>query len=148
MNSKTKNSLIIIGTLLIGIIIGFLVSGRFTAVRMDNMRTNFTDQGMYRHIFQAINPDAKQMKDIKPIFDKYSEIRKNQLYDHYENQRLMFKDFELELTPYLNQNQIERLHRMKNNFREKFPDFKQRKMNQGRGQGRQQGRGSNRGRSN
>lgn len=144
MNFRLKNSLIIVATLLLGIIIGFLVSGRFTKIRLDNMKQNFTDQGMNRHMMKVLQLNPEQLNEINPIFDKYAEIRRDQLFEHHKVQQKIFEDFEEELRPYLSQNQMERLQRMKESSRNKFPGFNNDRNRPGRGQGRQyQRRGNN-----
>lgn len=146
MSFRLKNSLIIVATLILGIIIGFLVSGRFTKMRLDNMKQNFTDQGMNRHMMKVLQLSDDQMNEINPIFNKYAEIRRDQLFEHHELQQKIFEDFEEELRPHLSQDQIERLQRMKDSSRNRFPGFNNDRNRPGRGQGRQyQRRGNNSG---
>jgi len=137
MSSKLKNSLIIVATLLLGVIIGFLISGRFTKLRLDNMKLNFTEQGMNRHMMKVLQPSPEQLDEISPIFDKYGEIRREQLFEHHQVQQKIFKDFEEELIPYLNDDQIKRLKEMKEGGRDRFPGMNNRNRS-GKGQGRQQ----------
>lgn len=140
MNIKAKNSLIIIVTLIIGIVIGFLISGRVTNYRVENMRSDFTDQGMHSHLMRVIKPTPRQLEEIEPIFEKYANMRKEQLFNHLNSQKKMFRDFEMELKPFLDDDQILRIERMKHNYEDRFHNFKQGRMKNGRGQGRNQRR--------
>ena len=109
MQLKTKNTLSIIGTLLVGMLIGFLISGRLTKIRMENMRENFMQgSGVEGHLMRVLDPNEEQMEDIAPIFDEFSEIMRNQMFEHHTERELIFKDFENELKPHLNNAQIER----------------------------------------
>lgn len=146
MSFKLKNSLIIVTTLILGIIIGFLISGRFTKIRLDRMKQNFTEQGMNRHMMRVLQLSPEQMVETRPIFDKYGEIRREQLVEHYQFQQEIFEDFEEELRTYLSQDQMERLQRLKESSRNKFPGFNNDRNRPGRGQGRKyQRRGNNSG---
>lgn len=142
MGFKLKNSLIIIATLILGIIIGFLISGRFTKVRLDKMKQNFTEQGMNRHMMKVLQPSPEQLEQIRPIFDKYGEMRREQLFEHHQLQQEIFQEFEQELKPHLNKEQIERLQEMKDGSRDRFPGMNNRNR-PGKGQGRQQHRRGN-----
>jgi hypothetical protein len=136
MNSRTKNSLIIIGTLLIGIIIGTLISGRYTKIRMDSIRSGYSDQGVFDNMMRVIDPSPQQMRDIEPAFDRYLERRRDRFNRHYDDQILNMQEFENEIRPCLNNGQIERLRMMKNRKQERFQNYNNKWNRQGRGQGR------------
>ncbi|PLX01665.1 MAG: hypothetical protein C0595_14085 [Marinilabiliales bacterium] len=138
MNLQLKNTLIIIATLFLGIIIGFLVNGRLSQIRIDNMRQNYAQKGMDYRFLRALNPTDKQMKVIRPIFDKYNNIRMENLEEHWKTEREIFDNFEEELKPHLTTEQINRLSRIKQKFNNKPPGFE----NHNRGKGRKQRRGN------
>ncbi len=133
MNLKIKNSLIVVGTLMIGIIIGFLINGRLTSMRMDNMRQIFIERGMEKQLMNTINPSQEQMKKIRPIFDNFEEKRRQQLFEHRDEQKVIFEEFENELKPLLSPEQFERLQQLKNKNRERIQGFNQGQMRKGRG---------------
>jgi hypothetical protein len=139
MNLRLKNTLVIVGTLLLGVVIGFLVSGRLTRIRIENMRQDFARQGMDYRFMRALDPSPEQMEDIRPIFDKYNEIRREQFEEHLERQRRIFGDFESELRPYLSPRQLEKMDRIKRDFGHDFPGF--RRHMDGRGDKHMRGRG-------
>jgi len=133
MQLRTKNTLIIIGTLLMGILIGFLVSGRLTKMRMESMRQNFMQgNGMERHLMRVLDPSEEQLLDVAPIFDKYSEIMRNQMFDHQIEREKVFEDFQNELRPYLNQQQMDRLQNIKGEHNRRFQNMQHNNMQKGR----------------
>ena len=134
MNLKIKNSLIVVGTLMIGIIIGFLINGRLTSMRMDNMRQIFIERGMEKQLMNTINPSQEQMEKIRPIFDDFEEKRSQQLFEHRDEQRKIFEEFEDNLRPHLTSEQFERLQRLKDKNRERYQNFNQGPKGKGRGQ--------------
>jgi len=132
MNLRLKNTLIIIATLFLGIVIGFLVNGRLSQIRIDNMRQNYAQKGMDYRFMRVLNPTDKQMKVLRPIFDKYNNIRMENLENHWKTQREIFDNFEEELKPHLTMEQINRLNRIKQNFGNQPPGFENRKRGKGR----------------
>ena len=133
MDLRVKNTLIVVGTLLIGIIIGFLVNGRLTSMRMDNMRQNFIERGMERQLMNVIDPSPEQMEKIRPVFYDFEEKRHQQLFEHRDEQREIFEEFEDELKPYLSSEQLERLQLLKDKNRKRFQGLNQGQMRKGRG---------------
>jgi len=134
MNLRLKNTLIIIATLFLGIVIGFLINGRLSQIRIDNMRQNYAQKGMDYRFMRVLNPTDKQMKVLRPIFDKYNNIRMENLENHWKTQREIFDNFEEELKPHLTMEQINRLNRIKQNFGNQPPGFENRKRGKGRTQ--------------
>lgn len=132
MDLRIKNSLIVVGTLMIGIIIGFLISGRLTEMRMENMRQNFMERGMERQLMKVLKPSPEQMQELRPILDKYAEIRKESLIEHRQSQKQIFSDFEEELKPHLSQEQFLRLQQLKEKNIERFQGFRENRGGQGK----------------
>jgi len=133
MELKTKNTLIIVGTLLIGILIGFLVSGRLTKMRMENMRQNFMQgNAMERHLMRVLDPSEEQMHNIAPIFDKYSKIMRDQMFNHQFERERVFEDFQNELRPFLNQQQMDRLQNTKAEHNRRFQNMRHDNMHKGK----------------
>lgn len=110
MNTKAKYSLILISTLLMGMIIGFLVGGRITSNRINKMRSYYTNKGFNRQIIKIIKPTPEQRPFIIPILKKYAAINHQLLTDFREGQIDTFIDLKNELETYLNENQIARLN--------------------------------------
>jgi len=137
MNLRIKNSLIVVGTLMIGIVIGFLISGRLTELRMENMRQDFMEKGMERQLLRVIEPSPEQMQELRPIIDKYAEIRRESLIEHRQSQKQIFDDLEDELKPHLSQEQFLRLQQLKQRNIKRFQGFRE----DGSGHGRRHQKG-------
>ncbi len=139
MNLKLKNTLIILATLFLGIVIGFLINGRLSQMRIDSMRENFTQKGMDYSFMRALDPTPSQMENIRPILDKYNDIRMENLETHWKQQKEILDAFESEIKPYLTDQQIKKLNSLKQNYKNRQYNFKKHKRKNGsnrRGQNR------------
>ncbi len=131
MNLKLKNSLILTGTLILGIIIGVLISGRAMHYKMNNARSFYTERGFNRQLMRVIKPTDKQMKQLRPLFQK--QAKKNQtLFKRCKEKRdELFIEFRNELENYITDEQMERFDRM-----QKKRELMHKNVNsQGRGRG-------------
>lgn len=131
MNNKLKYSLIIISTLLIGFIIGFLVSGRLTHQRMEKMKQNYADQGFAHDFMHMIKPTPEQREELKPIFERYGDLNREMVQENIEAQRELFEGLEEEITPFLNEEQLERLQRFKKHWRDRRSNKRHKKPHSG-----------------
>ena len=103
---------IIVLTLLIGFIIGFLVSGRVTRQKIRKMRSEFTDQGFNRQFMRVLHPSPEQMEQLKPILKDYARKHRETMESLHGEQEELFQDFKSEIEPYLTDEQIQRLEKM------------------------------------
>ncbi len=126
MNLQIKNSLILAGTLILGIIIGVLISGRVIHSRVENMRNFYTEQGFNRQIMKVIKPTEEQKKQLRPLFREQAK-KNHELFTECRNKRkVLMEQFKSELEGYLTDEQMLRLEKMENNMRKNHPDFKKR----------------------
>lgn len=119
MNTTLKYSLIIVSTLLIGFILGFLVNGRLTHHRMEKMKESFSKQGFSGEFLHMLRLTPDQMEQLQPILKKYGEENRQMMERNREEQRLIFQNLEEEITPYLTAGQIERLEKFKTHWHKK-----------------------------
>ncbi len=112
MKKTITYSSIIIATLLIGFIIGFLVNGRVTRHKIRNMRSEFTDQGFNRLFMRVLHPTLEQMEQLKPILRKHAENHRGIMKSFHSEQEALFQDFRSDIQPYLTEEQIQRLDEM------------------------------------
>ena len=140
MKLGIKNTLIIVITLLLGILIGFLANGRLTRLRIDNMRRDFIERGMERKIINAIKPTDEQMEKLKPIFDEYNEKRIILMEDHFADKKNLYDEFEEEISQYLSDEQIQRYEHLKKNMRNEMPGRVGKGKNDNPGRGNAKGR--------
>jgi hypothetical protein len=127
MNSKIKYSLIIISTLIIGMVIGFLIGGRITSTRVENMRNYYTNQGFNREFMRIIEPTPGQRDVIIPILRKHAVLNRELMINFHEGQKEHYIDLINDLKKHLDKDQINRLNhvleRRKNKFHNTTPDY-------------------------
>lgn len=100
---KIKPSLMLISIFLIGIVLGFLVSGQLTKQKMDEFMRWGSEEGFKEVILEKINPEENQMSDLEPILNKYAkindELHKTWQKEHGELMRSLTVDLESVLSP-------------------------------------------------
>ena len=131
MKTKLKYSLILVTTLVIGMIIGFLISGRMISTRVDQMRNYYTDNGFNREFIRIIQPSPEQRDEIMPILRKYAGFNREHMLDFHEGQRELFFELKDELDTHLTDEQIQKLNyvweRRKAHFQNNKPQRKGRR---------------------
>lgn len=120
MNNKIKFTGIIIGTLLIGFVIGFLANGRLVKSRIDKMQNFYTEKGANQAFIRVLDPTPEQMEKIRPILQRYAQQNRELLTNHRIEQQAFFLELEDELRPFLTQEQMERLEDLKGRWHQRF----------------------------
>jgi len=120
MNNKIKYTGIIIGTLLIGFVIGFLTNGRLVRSRIIQMQSFYTDKGANRAFIRVLDPSPEQMEKIMPILHEHAMQNRDLLFGYREDQAALFLRLEDELSPYLTDKQMEKLEELKHRWRQRF----------------------------
>ncbi len=110
MNAKTKSIAIIIGTLLVGIIIGSLGTGAIFSSRVAEIQALREDDGMSRFLEGMITPtDDAQQEEIRKVLRetqrRHMEIRRSVASEH----QAVFTDMRAALSQILNEEQKEAL---------------------------------------
>lgn len=142
MKRKISYALLLTGILLIGFVIGFLVSGRMIKSKVDDMRSYYTPTGFNHHIVRVLHPTDEQLETIKPILLKYAELNEEMMWECKQSQRQLFLEMNEELKPWLDDDQINRLKRLpterflKNRQEESTTDRKYKNRTRGQGKHR------------
>ncbi len=106
---KTKPVIIIIASIIIGFLIGFVTNGFITKSRIEKFVRSGTHEGFKGKYYRVIDPDEEQRKAIDPILDKYGEM----IHENVVNMQKSMKDLHdamlMEIEPYLNEDQQSRL---------------------------------------
>lgn len=114
---KTKSIIIIITTLLIGFVIGFLTNAQITRQRLDT----FVNRGSYNffkyRMIRDINPDPQQAEKIEPILEKYAQLADQNVAQSRQKMQQLHQEMIDELKPYLTQQQMEWIENAHQNFR-------------------------------
>jgi hypothetical protein len=117
MKKTVTYTSIIITTLLIGFIIGFLVSGRLAKKRIQKMRSDFREQGFNRKVMRALDPTPEQMEQLRPILKKHAKMQKEMMSSMRASQDALFSEFRADVQPYLTEEQVKKLDRMHEKFK-------------------------------
>jgi len=142
MNNKQKYILTLIAVLIIGMVLGFLISGRIINKRVDRLQEYFTEQGFGREFMMVLDPTPEQMEKIRPILRNYALQNHKNMMQYRSGQAQLMMDLQKDMKPYLNPDQISRLNDLKNRWDRRFWWQRQQRMRMHRGgQGKGPGRG-------
>ena len=118
---KTKTTLIIVATLIVGFVLGFLSHGYFVKSRFDRFRELKRPGMMKNFISERLDLTDEQIIDIEPILEKYESTFREKAMKARENLMSTMKQFNDEIKPYLTESQIEKLEKDRRAFRRGFP---------------------------
>ncbi|MBI3135551.1 MAG: hypothetical protein HYZ14_12815 [Bacteroidetes bacterium] len=98
-----KPKLILLATVLIGFVLGFLVSGQMTKHEMNEIMRWGTEDGFKEIVTEAIEPTPGQETQVNAIIDKYAGLN-GELHDkwkkeHGELMRALTAELSTILTP-------------------------------------------------
>jgi hypothetical protein len=109
---KTKPLLLILGTLIIGFILGMLTSAQIRYHRLNPVRVFFSEERFREGFYRAIQPDAQQKAKIDIVLDKYAKINSDLQNTFRKEFESNMKEFRKEIDTYLSKDQIARLREM------------------------------------
>ncbi|HKJ34743.1 MAG TPA: hypothetical protein VKA34_23160 [Balneolales bacterium] len=111
MKTRTKSVLIIIGTFIIGIVLGGILTGAIVRHRLNRIAESQTRPGFVKIMEHIIKPTDKQKKKIEPIL-KESAHKLSQIHSQCKQKMIAIGDsMRGELKPYLTDKQFNRLTR-------------------------------------
>ncbi len=112
MNTKLKYTLAFAAVLLIGFILGFLVSGRLIHSRVNRMQKYYTEKGFRYEFMRLLNPSPEQLQKMRPILEDYAQKNRENMMFFREQQRQLIKNLHHDLKPFLSTEQVRRLEIM------------------------------------
>jgi len=124
MKMKTKFVLIIIATLIIGFIIGFLTNGQLTHQKIRRFVDQGTQDGFKNRLYHIIKPDEKQLMQIDTIVDRFSEKIHCSIISSRKEIDSLNRELEKGLKPYLSPKQLERLSDIHHRIRPGIDDLR------------------------
>jgi hypothetical protein len=108
---ETKTVLIVLSTLIIGVIIGALITGAFARHRIGRFMAMRDPGRLSMHVERIIDPDESQREAVREILHKHSE-RFLEIHSRFEGEMLALRDsLKKDLAPILTDEQRERLER-------------------------------------
>ena len=132
MNTKIKSVILLLTTLLIGFVIGFLTSTQVKESRIRELRTFGSAEGFKYMMEHMLELDDKQKDAIKPVVDSYAKKNFELMKNFRGEFSVLMKEFHKELTPHLTPEQIKRL----NEFGERGREMRKKGEYSRRGKGR------------
>jgi len=119
MNTKSKSIFIILLTLLIGLILGALVSALFIKYKVEKLLTYRTPEGLRVYLEEIIEPDNSQCDSVNVILDElyqnHSDITVRTKTEFWSS----FDSTFTRLEPHLKTEQTLRLRNKMNEYRYK-----------------------------
>jgi hypothetical protein len=111
---KTQIVLVIIGSLLLGFVIGVLATGRITQRKVEHIKQMGTPDGIHKRFYRLIDPSDAQKDSIKPILREFARKSDTLRREHWHQHKSLFNEMVEQLTPFLTDEQVERLEEFKN----------------------------------
>jgi hypothetical protein len=109
---KAKPVLVIIGTLVIGFVLGMLTSAQIRLHKLSPVKVFFSEERFRDGFYKAIQPDEKQKSKIDLILEKYAKINA-ELQDTFRKEMdLNMTEFRKEIDSNLTKEQLARLKDM------------------------------------
>ncbi len=112
MNTKLKYILAFVAVLLIGFILGILVSGRLINSRVNRMQRYYTNQGFRYEFRRMLHPSPEQLKKMRPVLEEYGKKNRENMMLFRQHQQQLMKNLHHDLKPFLSPEQVKRLEMM------------------------------------
>jgi len=122
MNTKSKYILSLVTVLMIGIILGFLLSGLVIHTRINRLQDYYTEQGFRHQFMRTLQPTPKQMEQMRPILMNYGQKNRGNMMEFRSRQRELMLELKHELKPYLSPAQNHRLLNLQSRWNHRFMD--------------------------
>lgn len=104
--NKTKSILILLSTLVLGLVLGFLISGQITKQKLDEFKQWGSEDGFKQIMLEAIKPEQGQMEKLEPIIEKHAKLN-GELHNQWKKQHgELMRDLTKELENVLTAEQI------------------------------------------
>ncbi len=109
---KTKPILILIGTLIIGFILGMLASAQIRSHKLGPVRFFFSEERFREGFYKVIQPDDQQKAKIDVVLGKYAKLNSELQHNFHKEFEANMNDFRKEIDSYLTKDQSARLREM------------------------------------
>lgn len=110
MNAKSKSFLLLVITLFVGILFGFLLKTKIIDDRFEQMRGMRKPDGMLNMMIDRIEPNQEQLKELKPILEKHQKNFDAVMFESQGKIKLLIDSLDEDLSKIITKEQLERLH--------------------------------------
>lgn len=122
MTTRTKTTLIIIGTLLLGMLLGALLTGAVVRHRLGQLNDLRTPRGFSRVLEETIQPaNAAQREELQAALQQGGRRLVRLRRQHRQETRALVDSLRAEIEPLLTPEQQKRLDERLGAFRERIP---------------------------
>jgi len=109
---RAKPILVIIGTLIIGFVLGMLTSAQIRFHKLKPVRVYFSEERFREGFYKTIQPDEKQKTIIEEVLNKYAKIN-SEIQDNFRKEfDQSMSEMRKEIDSNLTKEQIARLKEM------------------------------------
>jgi hypothetical protein len=122
MNTKSKYTLSLVGVLVIGLILGFLLSGILIRSRVHRLQGYYTEQGFRQEFMRVLRPTPEQMNRIRPVLMNYGRQNRDNMMEYRKRQRALMLDLRHDLQPILTPEQNRHLKALQMRWNQRFFD--------------------------
>ena len=138
MNTKTKTLFVILGTFILGLIIGGLGSHLYYRYKVNQIVSMRSPQQIFHFVERLIQPSPKQRAAIRDILQKHGRVVLENMRENREKQLQQFQSLKDDLQQILTPEQMQRLeHHLRRRQRplRPFPPPQDKRMRGPRGGG-------------
>lgn len=111
---KIRAIVLVFLTLVLGFILGILVSAQIRYYRLKPVRIFFSGERFREGLYQILEPDEKQTAEINQILSRYAKASNSVMTDFRRKSDSLIKEFWKEIEPRLTKEQIDRLKELEN----------------------------------
>ena len=122
MNTKSKYTLSLVGVLVIGLILGFLLSGIVIRNRVHRLQGYYTEQGFRQEFMRVLRPTREQMDRIRPVLINYARQNRGNMMEYRKRQRDLMLNLRRDLQPILSPEQNRDLKALQMRWNRRFFD--------------------------
>lgn len=124
---RTRAVLTIVISLITGFLIGFLASSQITRLRTRDVRSMSSAESLKMRTYNMIKPTPEQLEKLDPIVFRYSERFDSMRSVAHQGFSALIEEYHNNLTPYLNDDQIQVIDEFAKGLRKKKHDDDARK---------------------
>ena len=109
MKARTKSILSLTGVLIIGMVLGGLITMRIVHDRIDHIREIANRKGFKDHVIKAAKPTPEQEAKITPLLEDFGERMEILRREHLQAARKNMTELQDSLSNYLSEEQLKRV---------------------------------------
>ena len=114
MKKRIKPIIILLSTLVIGIVLGFLVAGHHMHQRINKFQRWADPDGFVQMVQNRLDLTEEQREQVLPVIEKYANKSTSLRLDCHNQHQTIIDSMRQELIPYLNEDQVEKFDQCMN----------------------------------